>query len=95
MYARMLIVTVGMIMTVPALAEPGPMQGACRADIKALCAAVQPGAGRLRDCMREHRTELSAACKIAIADRMLARGEHRSATTARVVSVPAAGKSGE
>jgi hypothetical protein len=59
-----------------ALAEPGPMQGACLSDIKALCGSIQPGGGRIRDCMREHRAELSTACKVAIADRMLERGRN-------------------
>jgi Cysteine rich repeat len=56
-----------------AFAEPGALRGACRDDMKALCGSIQPGGGRLRDCMREHRTQLSSTCKIAIADRMLER----------------------
>jgi hypothetical protein len=55
----------------------GPVRAACQSDIRALCGAVQPGGGRIRDCMREHRTELSAACKIAIADRMLEHAGQR------------------
>jgi hypothetical protein len=60
-------------------AQGGPMQGACKADIQSLCGSVQPGGGRIRDCMREHRAQLSAACKVAIADRMLERAGHRNA----------------
>jgi hypothetical protein len=56
----------------------GPVRAACQSDIHALCGSVQPGGGRIRDCMREHRAELSAACKIAIADRMLERGGQRA-----------------
>jgi hypothetical protein len=60
-----------------AVAEPGPMQSACRSDLRTLCAGVQPGGGRIRDCMKEHRSQLSSACKIAIADRMLEHsGQH-------------------
>ena len=62
-----------------ALAEPGPLQGACMSDVKALCGSIQPGGGRIRDCLREHRAELSVACKVAIADRMLERGRNQSA----------------
>jgi hypothetical protein len=62
-----------------ALAEPGPLQGACASDIKAMCGSIQPGGGRIRDCMREHRAQLSMACKAAIADRMLERGRSQSA----------------
>ena len=69
-----------------ALAEPGPMHGACMSDIKTLCGSIQPGGGRIRDCMREHRAELSTACKVAIADRMLERA--RSQSSAAIMSVP-------
>ena len=48
------------------------MHGACMNDVKSLCGSIQPG-GRIRDCMREHRAQLSNGCKIAIADRMLER----------------------
>jgi hypothetical protein len=74
------IVTLIAMLTAPVLAfaQGGPMQGACRADIQSLCGSVQPGGGRLRDCMRQHRTELSAACKVAIADRMLERSAQRA-----------------
>jgi len=61
-----------------ALAEPGPLHEACRNDVKALCGSVRPGGGRIRDCMREHRAQLSNACKLAIADRMLERSVSRS-----------------
>ena len=61
-----------------ASAEPGPLHEACRNDLKALCGSVQPGGGRIRDCMREHRAQLSNACKLAIADRMLERVGNRS-----------------
>jgi hypothetical protein len=61
-----------------AFAEPGPLRGACGADMKALCGSVQPGGGRLRDCMREHRAQLSNTCKVAIADRMLERSANKA-----------------
>jgi len=62
-----------------ALAEAGLIRGACQEDMKALCGSVQPGGGRIRDCMREHRTQLSNTCKVAIADRMLERSANKSA----------------
>jgi hypothetical protein len=46
-------------------------------DVKTLCGSVQPGGGRIRECMREHRAQLSNACKVAIADRMLERKQNR------------------
>ena len=71
------------------LAAPGPMQSACRDDMKALCVSVQPGGGRLRDCMREHRSQLSITCKVAIANRMLEREPRKQrAGSASIISVP-------
>ena len=87
-----LLVAVGIFVTVPALAEGGLMQGACMNDIKSLCGSIQPGGGRVRDCMRDHRTQLSITCKAAIADRMLERGRSQSAGASAVIrSVPKAG----
>jgi Cysteine rich repeat len=72
-----------------ALAEPGPLHGACMSDVKTLCGSIQPGGGRIRDCMREHRAELSTACKVAIADRMLERGRGQpGGTSAAIMPVP-------
>ena len=64
-----------------AFAEPGLLRGACGEDMKTLCGSVQPGGGRLRDCMREHRAQLSNACKVAIADRMLERSASKAASS--------------
>ncbi len=36
---------------------------ACKADAKKLCANVQPGQGRIKACLGQHETELSAPCK--------------------------------
>jgi hypothetical protein len=73
---KLLVLTTIVPLTNAALAQGGggPVRAACQSDVHALCGAVQPGGGRIRDCMRQHRAELSAACKIAIADRMLERG---------------------
>jgi len=58
-----LLIAVGIFVPMPALAEGGLMQGACMNDIKSLCGSIQPGGGRVRDCMKDHRTQLSIACK--------------------------------
>jgi hypothetical protein len=87
-----LIVAVGVLAPVLALAEGGPMRGACMNDIKSLCGSIQPGGGRIRECMREHRAQLSITCKAAIGDRMLERGRSQSAgASAAIRSVPQAG----
>ena len=49
----------------------------CRPDIERLCPGVQPGDGRIMACMREHRTEISQACRSA----MLSAAQSRTATT--------------
>ena len=82
-------VAAGVFIPTLALAEPGPMQGACMSDVKTLCASIQPGGGRIRECMREHRAQLSIGCKAAIADRMLQHGHNQSAGASAVIrSVP-------
>lgn len=76
------------VFAVPALAmaEPGGHPGGpCKSDLQSLCAGVQPGGGRIRDCMKEHRTQLSTACKVAIADRMLERKGHNGPGGQRTV----------
>ena len=76
-FKHCLVVVAGMAVPAFALAEPGPMHGACLSDVKALCGSIQPGGGHIRDCMRDHRAQLSIACKAAIADRMLERGRNQ------------------
>lgn len=46
---------------------------ACHEDIVRLCKDVQPGDGRIRECLRAHKDELSDGCKTAIRE---ARAHH-------------------
>ncbi len=39
---------------------------ACHDDAERLCKDVKPGEGRIRECLRTHRDELSAGCQAAI-----------------------------
>jgi hypothetical protein len=39
---------------------------ACMADYLALCPSVAPGGGRVVACMKEHRNQVSAGCKLAV-----------------------------
>ncbi len=75
MVIRACVIAIGLLPTL-AFAEPGAIRGACMNDIKSLCGSVQPGGGRIRDCIREHRAQLSNGCKVAIADRMLERKQN-------------------
>jgi hypothetical protein len=36
------------------------------ADYLALCGSVPPGGGRVVACMKEHRAQVSMACKVAV-----------------------------
>lgn len=62
-----LVVAVAAFVPTLAFAEPvnSALQSACGSDVKALCSSVQPGGGRIRDCMKQHRSQLSPACKAA------------------------------
>ena len=38
----------------------------CQSDLQKLCANVQPGGGRILQCMAQHQNEISQPCKQAI-----------------------------
>jgi hypothetical protein len=63
-YVRTMSVMVALFsltsLAIPVLAEE---DGACRDDIKKLCGDVQPGGGRIADCMKDHASDLSPGCK--------------------------------
>jgi hypothetical protein len=40
---------------------------ACRADVQRLCANVQPGEGRIMQCLKQNQAQLSQPCKDAAA----------------------------
>jgi hypothetical protein len=46
-----------------ARAQMGGGQQPCRADIQTLCKGVPQGGGKIRDCLRQHASELSPGCK--------------------------------
>jgi hypothetical protein len=46
-------------------AEPSPRQ-ACMSDYQKLCAGVSPGGGRIKQCLIDHRAQLSEACRTAL-----------------------------
>jgi hypothetical protein len=72
---RTLVIAIGVTLPTLALAQQNPARGACMNDVKTLCAGVQPGGGRIRECFKAHREQLSSGCKMALADRMLQRRE--------------------
>ncbi|MGA2953735.1 MAG: hypothetical protein ABSD80_16020 [Caulobacteraceae bacterium] len=59
-----------------AFAQQGPSpREACKPDVERLCPNLQPGE-RPRDCLMQHRDQVSDACKAAV---MRARAAHDAA----------------
>ena len=42
------------------------LTGACLSDAKTLCAGIQPGGGKIRDCLKSHVKDLSDDCKAVL-----------------------------
>ncbi|HEX4863646.1 MAG TPA: cysteine rich repeat-containing protein [Acidimicrobiales bacterium] len=63
------LAVLGYAAQVPASAQSAPIEAAraaCSADLQQLCAGVQPGGGRMLACLKEHRDQVSPACKRAV-----------------------------
>jgi hypothetical protein len=70
------------ILAVPAFAADPPRGGAvreaCKADVATHCAGLEPGGGRIRECLKANREKLSDGCKAAIAAARQARKDAKS-----------------
>ncbi len=54
------------LLALPVFAAPDIPAGAreaCKADYKQFCNGVQPGGGRILQCLKEHTDQLSPGCK--------------------------------
>jgi hypothetical protein len=60
------IFTVLLLSASGAMAQQRAVAKACAADIKAQCAAVQPGEGRIKACVQEHFKDLSEPCQAVL-----------------------------
>lgn len=49
-----------------AFADGAKPRDACRADVKRLCDGVKPGEGRIKECFKARRDEISADCRAAL-----------------------------
>jgi hypothetical protein len=65
-----------------AFAQSGAVSSACKGDIEKLCADVQPGGGRIGECLKAHRDQLSVGCKRAIVQEMAARRQGANSAAA-------------
>ncbi|MGX1306274.1 hypothetical protein AB7M35_000994 [Amorphus suaedae] len=41
---------------------------ACKSDVKTLCAGVQPGGGRIGQCLQQNAAKLSAPCRQTLSE---------------------------
>ena len=46
-----------------------PFQAPCRQDVRQFCGEVQPGGGRIVNCLLDHQNEISDSCYGALAKR--------------------------
>ncbi len=56
-----ILLTLSTVISPPVHAN-GALREACRADYRNFCASVQPGGGRIIECLKQHETELSPGC---------------------------------
>lgn len=61
--------------TMPAAfaAERGRITEACKADIKKLCPGVKPGGGRIAECLKDKKDQMSDECKADLAKEAAAK----------------------
>ena len=61
-----------MVLVMPAFAqskmdaEMGALRQYCRPDVERLCPGVQPGGGRIKACLMQHKNEISVGCAKAL-----------------------------
>jgi hypothetical protein len=78
-------------LTVPAFAADTPrgaVREACKADVASLCSGLQPGGGRIRECLKANREKLSDGCRAAIAAARQARRDAKSSSAPASVPAP-------
>lgn len=59
--------------------DPEAISAPCTEEIKALCASVESGGGRIGKCLKEHAAELGPACRERIATGKEAYGKFATA----------------
>jgi len=64
-FTSSLFVGIAMLLLPSAMAT-AKVTGACLSDAKSLCAGVQPGGGKIRDCLKSHVKDLSDDCKAVL-----------------------------
>ena len=54
----------GLLLASPAL--PAKDGGACKADVEKYCKNVEKGGGRIKQCLSDHKADLSTECRTKI-----------------------------
>jgi cysteine rich repeat protein len=54
------------VLLLPSSITSAEVTGACLKDAKSLCAGVQPGGGKIRDCLKSHIKDLSDGCQAVV-----------------------------
>jgi Cysteine rich repeat len=54
------------MLLLPSSMASAEVTGACLSDAKKLCPGVQPGGGKIRDCLKTHVKDLSDDCKAVL-----------------------------
>lgn len=62
-------------------AREGEAAKACAADVKTLCPGVQPGQGRIAQCLRKHHDQVSEPYKAQLKELRGRAGERRPASS--------------
>ena len=77
MMKSIMVIGAVVILSAPVAIAKERSFGACAADIKAKCADVKPGGGRIKDCVKTQAAEFSELARRCL------RGSPRSAKPAR------------
>ena len=64
-FTSSLFVGIAMLLLPSAMAT-AQVTGACLSDAKSLCAGIQPGGGKIRDCLKSHVKDLSDDCQAVV-----------------------------
>ena len=72
----------------PAAAQPGLSRAVCKDDVAKLCADIQPGAGRIVECLKAHGDQVSEGCRTAMTEAMAARRAQKESGEAPPASTP-------
>jgi hypothetical protein len=73
MLYRVTVLSLLALIALPVLAEEPNLQREiealrtyCKPDIERLCPAVEPGGGRIKECLKQHEKEMSVGCAQAL-----------------------------